>query len=111
MKSRMAVVLIVSLQFLCSRAATAQSSSSPGSDPQAVWTALAKPAFDPAKSAQVSKLEIDRDRIRITLESGSIRFTQPINGIVTGAVFRGTGKLRVSAPDARESHARRRAPP
>jgi hypothetical protein len=103
MNSRLALILLVSLQIFASHTAAAQSPAASPVDPQAIWSALAKPAFDPAKTAQVSKLEITRDRIRITLESGSIRFALPTNGIVTAAVFRGSGKLQVSAPDARES--------
>jgi len=53
--------------------------------------------------ATVNNLEIVRDRIRITLESGSIHFTQPVNGIVTGAVFHGSGRIRVSPPNQYES--------
>jgi len=85
------------------KAASAQTAAPAASDPQAIWNALAKPAFDPAKIATVNNLEIVRDRIRITLESGTIHFTQPINGIVTGAVFHGSGRIRVSPPNQYES--------
>ena len=103
MKSRLAIILAVSLQMFYASAIAAQAPSASSADPQAVWQALAKPGFDTAKSAQVSNLEITRDRIRITLISGAIRFAQPVNGIVTGAIFKGSGKLQVSAPDARET--------
>jgi hypothetical protein len=103
MNSRLAIILLASLQMFCSHSAAAQSPTGSSVDPQAIWSALAKPVFDQSKTAQVSKLEITRDRIRITLESGSIRFAQPTNGVVTAAVFHGSGKLQVSAPDARES--------
>ena len=96
---------------LCGKAASAQGSAAapaqaaaPGAgDPQAIWNALAKPAFDPAKVATVNNLVIERDRIRITLDSGTLHFTQPVNGIVFGAVFHGTGHIRVSAPNQYES--------
>jgi hypothetical protein len=54
------------------KTAAAQTAAA-ASDPQAIWNALAKPAFDPGKVATVNNLEIVRDRIHITLESGSLR--------------------------------------
>jgi hypothetical protein len=75
-----------------------------GTNPaQAVWDALSQPAFDPAKIATVYDLEIVRDRIRITLHSGTLHFTQPINGLVTGAVFSGDGRIQMSPPTPQES--------
>ena len=81
-------------------------SSAPGNSsagPIAIWNALARPTFDPAKVATVSNLELQRDRIRITLESGVLHFAQPVNGIVTAAVFHGRGRLQVPPPNERES--------
>jgi hypothetical protein len=114
MKAQLAVALLalasVSLAF--PKTTFGQSAAGPNgsqtgaaqaTDPQAIWNSLAKPAFDPSKSAQVTNLELDRDRIRITLESGGIRFTQPVNGVVTGMVFHGNGKLQVSSPNAIET--------
>jgi Peptidase family M1 domain len=84
-------------------AGNARAQTPAAGDPQAIWNALAKPAFDPAKVATVNNLVIERDRIRITLDSGTLHFTQPVNGIVFGAVFSGAGHIRVSAPNQYES--------
>ncbi len=46
---------------------------------------------------------IDRDKIRITLDRGTLHFTQPVNGIVFGAVFHGAGHIHVSPPNQYES--------
>lgn len=94
--------------LLCAAASSgrppaAQTAPANQSDPQAILTALAHPAFDPAKIATVSNLVIQRDRIRITLESGTLHFTQPVNGIVFGAVFHGSGRLRMSPPNLLEA--------
>src|SRR5579864_3629411 len=94
--------------FLCGATlagttASAQNAAAAPGDPQAIWNALAKPAFDAAKIATVNNLVIDRDRIRITLDSGTLHFTQAVNGIVFGAVFSGTGHIRVSPPNQYES--------
>jgi hypothetical protein len=83
--------------------ASAQAPAANNADPQAVWNALAHPAFDASKIATISNLTIERDRIHILLDTGTLHFTQPINGIVTGAVFHGMGHLRVSAPNRIES--------
>lgn len=84
--------------FLCISAAVPASAQ----DAAAVWTAVNQVAFDPAKSASVSNLVLERDRIRITLKDGTIQFTQPAAGIVFGAAFRGHGRLQVSVPNPRE---------
>ncbi len=76
--------------------------ANPG-DPQAVWSALAHPAFDPQKVASVTNLVITRDRIRIVLDLGTIHFTQPVNGVVFGAVFSGQGHLQISPPNPQEA--------
>ncbi len=81
---------------------SAQTGSDNRTDPQAIWETLARPAFD-GKPGQVENVTIARDKIRVTLESGTIEFAQPVNGVVTGAVFRGTGKLEVAPSDPRES--------
>ena len=92
---------------LCGKAAAAQTSAPaaapPAGDPQAIWNALAKPAFDSGKVVTVNNLVIERDRIHITLDSGTLHFTQPVNGIVFGAVFHGAGHIRVSPPNQYES--------
>ena len=82
---------------------SAQAPAANGADPQAVWNALAHPAFDAAKIATVNNLTIQRDRIHIVLDNGTLHFTQGVNGIVFGAVFRGTGHLQVSPPNQIES--------
>ena len=84
-------------------ATRAQTPAPAPTDPQAIWNALAKPAFDPAKVATVNNMEIVRDRIHIMLDSGTLHFTQPVNGIVTGAVFHGAGRIQVSPPNQYES--------
>ncbi len=69
----------------------------------AVWNALSAPAMDPAKSAQADNVEIVRDHVHITLKNGTIQFTQPVNGVVFGAVFRGEGRLQVEPPNSQEA--------
>jgi hypothetical protein len=71
-------------------------------DASAVWQGLGQAAFDPAKSASVENLAIARDRIHITLESGTIQFTQAVAGVVYGAAFRGHGRIQIEPPNPLE---------
>jgi hypothetical protein len=68
-----------------------------------VWNALSAPAMDPAKSAHTDNVEIVRDRVHITLQDGTIQFTQAVNGITFGAVFHGKGRVQVEPPNPIEA--------
>jgi Peptidase family M1 domain len=68
-----------------------------------VWSAVAGPAMDPAKVALTENVEIVRDRVHITLVSGTIQFGQPANGVVFAAVFHGEGRVKVDPPNAIEA--------
>jgi len=72
-------------------------------DPAQMWNALAQAAFDPGKSATVENVLLTRDRIRITLSSGTIQFSQPVNGVVFGAAFRGRGRVQLDPPTPSEA--------
>jgi len=65
----------------------------------AVWNALSAAAMDTSKSAHTENVEIIRDRIHITLTDGTIQFLKPVNGVVFGAVFHGTGRVQVDPPN------------
>jgi hypothetical protein len=68
-------------------------------DATAVWNAVSQTAFDPGKSGAVENIVITRDRVRITLISGTIQFGQPGNGVVFAAAFSGRGKLEIQPPN------------
>jgi peptidase M1-like protein len=87
--------------LLVSSASLAQAPATP-SPAAAIWNALSAPAMDPAKSARVANLSVERDAIHITLEEGTIQFTQPVNGMVFGAVFRGKGRVQLGPPNPME---------
>jgi hypothetical protein len=71
---------------------------------RSVWDLLSSPAMDPEKMAITENIDIVRDRIHITLVSGSIQFLKPVNGIVFGAIFHGDGRLSVEPPNSAEAH-------
>jgi hypothetical protein len=75
----------------------------PAQDARVIWNGAERAAFDPAKTANVTNLTINLDRLHVTLVSGTIQFSQPVNGRVFAAAFQGQGKLEIVAPDAREA--------
>ncbi len=95
------IVLFLAAVFALAPLGFAQTpAASPAS---AVWNALSAAAMDPAKSAHAENVEIVRDRVHITLKDGTIQFTQPVNGVVFGAVFRGAGRLQADPPNPQEA--------
>ena len=44
-----------------------------------------------------------RPHVRINLTDGTIQFTQPVNGVVFGAVFHGKGRLQAEPPNPQEA--------
>jgi len=74
-----------------------------GSPAATVWNALSAAAMDPVKSAHAENVDIIRDRVHINLTDGTIQFTQPVNGVVFGAVFHGKGRLQADPPNPQEA--------
>jgi hypothetical protein len=68
-----------------------------------IWDVLVAPSMDPEKSAVAENVDIVRDRVHITLVSGTIQFAKPVNGVVFAAVFHGEGKVRLDPPNATEA--------
>jgi hypothetical protein len=80
------------------------SAQTPSPSPAAaVWNALSAPAMDPGKSARAENVDIIRDRVHFTLMDGTIEFTQPVDGVVYGAVFHGRGRVQVDPPNPAEA--------
>jgi len=71
-------------------------------DPATIWSSIERPAADPAKAGAVHQLIFTHDRIRITLEEGVLQYSQPVEGLVVAASFRGKGSLQVIPPNSLE---------
>ena len=99
---RFVLVLLLAATFYPVRLVLAQSAP-PAQDGAAVWQALSAPTLDPAKSAQVQNVQITRDRVHLTLSSGTIQFFQPANGVVFAGVFHGEGRLQADPPNSIEA--------
>lgn len=94
------VPAVVSLLLACS---VASAQTPPPAPASAVWATLSAPSMDPAKSAHVGNIVINRDRVHITLVDGTIQFTQAANNVVFVAVFHGQGRLQADPPNAIEA--------
>jgi hypothetical protein len=70
----------------------------------AIWNALSAPSMDASKSARAENVSIVRDAVHITLTDGTIQLTNPVNGVVFGAVFHGNGRLEAAPPNPIEAH-------
>ena len=87
--------------FVCSSAVCqAQQAQTPEVN---AWNAIVNAPFDAGKTAAVENLSIVRDRIHITLVSGTLQFSQPANGVVFGATFSGRGRIEIAPPNAAET--------
>lgn len=103
MTSRIRTILFLSTGLFLLSGQECFGQAAAGTPAAAVWSALSTPAMDPAKSAHAENVEIVRDRLRIVLTDGTIQFTQPVNGVVFGAVFHGNGRLRADPPNSLEA--------
>ncbi|MGC1483597.1 MAG: M1 family aminopeptidase [Candidatus Acidiferrum sp.] len=98
--ARGAFVILFGISLLAQRGFAQAAAASPAAT---VWNALSAPAMDPAKSAHAENVDIVRDRVHITLVDGTIQFTQPVDGVVFGAIFHGKGRLQADPPNPLEA--------
>ena len=87
---------LIVLLALTSRAEcqTPQQPAAANSEALQVWEKIQQPTFASGRTAQVSNLTIQRDRIQLVLTSGQVTFAGPVNGVVFAAVFQGQGRLQ-----------------
>ena len=87
---------------LCSAAAgfaAASSTENPARPAEALFLQLGKVGLDPAQVYQVRGASLERSAVHITLEDGTIAFTQDVMGRVTGAFFEGDGEILLTPPN------------
>jgi hypothetical protein len=80
-------------------AATATPETQPAKPAEALYLELSRVGLDPARVYHVRDASLDRAAIHITLEDGTIAFTQDVMGRVTGAFFEGDGEVLLSPPN------------
>ena len=69
---------------------------------EALYLQLGQVGLDPARVYKVRDASLDRSAVHITLEDGTIGFTQDVMGRITGAFFEGDGEVLISPESAVE---------
>jgi hypothetical protein len=60
---------------------------------------LGQVSLDPSRVYQVRGVSLDRSSIHISLEDGTIAFTEDVQGRITGAFFEGDGEVLLTPPN------------
>jgi hypothetical protein len=76
--------------------------SLPDKPAEKLYLQLGGVGLDPERVYQVRGASLDRSSIHISLDDGTIGFTQDVMGRVTGAFFEGDGEVLLAPPDAVE---------
>jgi Peptidase family M1 domain len=71
----------------------------PAKPAEALYLQLGTVGLDPTRVYQVRGASIERSAVHITLEDGTIAFTQDVMGRITGAFFEGDGEVLVTPPN------------
>ncbi len=85
------------LSLLCPAA-----ESMPEKPAEALYLQLGHVGLDPTRVYQVRGASLDRSSVHITLEDGTIAFTQDVMGRITGAFFEGYGEVLLTPPNSVE---------
>jgi len=94
----LAIGLFLAVSVFLSKA-SAQDNSPQQKPAETLYLQLRNVGLDPSRVYHVRYLVIDRSSIHITLDDGTLGFTQDVAGHVTGAFFEGDGDLLLSPPD------------
>jgi hypothetical protein len=79
--------------------AAAYAADSPPDKPaEKLYMQLGQVGLDPQRVYQVRGASLDRSAIHISLEDGTIGFTQDVLGRITGAFFEGDGEILLTPP-------------
>ena len=66
---------------------------------EALYLRLGQVGLDPERVYQVRSASLDRSAVHISLEDGTIGFTQDVMGRITGACFEGYGEVLLTPPN------------
>ena len=71
----------------------------PDKPAETLYLQLGQVGLDPTRVYQVRGASLDRSAVHITLEDGTIGFTQDVMGRITGAFFEGDGEVLLTPPN------------
>src|SRR5579864_2619416 len=92
-----AAFVVLAVCWLLSAHALAE--NPPERPAEALYLQLGQVGLDPSRVYKVRGASLDRSAISITLEDGTIAFTQDVMGRVTGAFFEGDGEALLTPPN------------
>src|ERR1700756_481829 len=84
---------------LCPRGAAATTPVRAKKPAKNLYLELGRVGLDPARVYRVRGAAIDRSAVHITLEDGTIAFTEDVMGRITGAFFEGDGEILLAPPN------------
>jgi len=99
---RVATVVCLTVVWLAAGSAAenpAASENPPGKPAEALYLQLGQVGLDPARVYQVRGASLERSAVHISLEDGTIGFTQDVMGHITGAFFEGDGEMLLTPPN------------
>ncbi len=80
-------------------AANHEGENAPDKPAETLYLQLGQIGLDPGRVYQVRGASLDRPAVHITLEDGTIGFTQDVMGRITGAFFEGDGEVLLTPPN------------
>jgi len=86
---------------ICALAAVSASAAEnpPEKPAEALYLRLGKVGLDPERVYKVRGASLERSAVHISLEDGTIGFTQDVMGRITGAFFEGDGEVLLTPPN------------
>jgi hypothetical protein len=97
--------ILATALFLTASVCTTQTKLADGRElgPAAkLYQQLGSVGLDPARVYHIRAASIDRPGVQMTLEDGTIAFTQDVMGKITGAFFEGEGEVLIAPPNEAE---------
>ena len=101
------VKVVLSSIFVCAIAVLSHAQSS-SADPdaknpaQAFYSKLRSVGLNKSQVYKIREASLDRGKVHISLDDGTIAFTQAVDGHVTGAFYEGYGEVLVMPPNQME---------
>src|SRR5579864_33434 len=95
---RFDIIILTALCLGLWAPAAAVAQTPPQKPAEAMYLQLGQVKLDPARVYKVRDASLDRSAIHISLNDGTIAFTEDVMGHITGALFEGDGEILLSPP-------------
>jgi hypothetical protein len=76
--------------------------ATPGGPAESLYLKLRNVSLDGSKVYKIREAYLDRAAVHISLDDGTIAFTENVQGHITGAFFQGDGEVLLSPPNSME---------